>query len=72
MASKLVKALIRSQILPSTRRHFSAPATTQLGEPTGDLVGNHTKKWMQIAISSSYMVFDSSRFLDSWNCVYWH
>ncbi|KAF3599250.1 hypothetical protein F2Q69_00039278 [Brassica cretica] len=47
MASKLVKALIRSQILPSTRRHFSAPATTQLGEPTDDLVGNHTKKWMQ-------------------------
>ncbi|CAF2374838.1 hypothetical protein HID58_044718 [Brassica napus] len=47
MASKLVKALIRSQILPSTRRHFSAPVTTQLGEPTDDLVGNHTKKWMQ-------------------------
>lgn len=48
MASKLVKALIRSQILPSTRRHFSAPATTQLGVPTDDLVGNHTAKWMQV------------------------
>ncbi|KAJ4892773.1 NADH dehydrogenase [ubiquinone] iron-sulfur protein 6 [Raphanus sativus] len=49
MASNLVKALIRSQILPSSRRNFSvaAAATTHIGIPTDDLVGNHTAKWMQ-------------------------
>ncbi|EOA31653.1 hypothetical protein CARUB_v10014855mg, partial [Capsella rubella] len=46
MASNLLKALIRSQILPASRRNFSV-ATTQLGIPTDDLVGNHTAKWMQ-------------------------
>jgi NAD(P)-dependent dehydrogenase (short-subunit alcohol dehydrogenase family) len=33
--------------LPSSRRNFSV-ATTQLGIPTDDLVGNHTAKWMQV------------------------
>ncbi|CAA7032822.1 unnamed protein product [Microthlaspi erraticum] len=49
MASNLLKALIRSQILPSSRRNFSV-AATQIGIPTDDLVGNHTAKWMQIRV----------------------
>ncbi|CAN8260587.1 unnamed protein product [Cochlearia groenlandica] len=46
MTSSLWRALIRSQLVPSSRRNFSA-ATTQIGVPADNLVGNHTAKWMQ-------------------------
>lgn len=59
MASNLLKALIRSQILPSSRRNFSV-ATTQLGIPTDDLVGNHTAKWMQVIFAIMSPQFSSS------------